>query len=227
MGTPVIAVIGNSDAGKTTLACHLVRTFTAQGHRVAAVKHCPHGHEASRAGSDTERLYEAGASVVVASSPDRVTQTERVGEDSPLATITDGLDDVDLVIVEGYKSSAVPKVLVTNGRSSSPMVDNVVAVVGEGDVADVPTYRPDDLEGLVKQIREQLPARRSDEVTVSLEIDGEPVPLGAYPTSALGATVLGFVSSLKGVPDHPREVTIRVTVGAFAGRPTRPGPGPG
>ncbi len=69
MAPPIVAVVGLSDSGKTNVAASLVAALAGQGYRVAAVKHCPHGHESDRPSSDTDRLYEAGAVTVAASSP--------------------------------------------------------------------------------------------------------------------------------------------------------------
>ena len=121
MITPVVAVVGYSDSGKTKVASSLIKTLTDEGYRVAAVKHCPHGHAADLANSDTDRLYKAGAVAVVASSPARLTRFERVTLDSSLESIVSTMGDrIDLVVAEGFKSSAVPKVLVANGASPTP-----------------------------------------------------------------------------------------------------------
>lgn len=152
---PVVAVVGYSDAGKTRVVAALVEALTHQGFRVAAVKHCPHGHEADRLGSDTDRLSKAGAVTVVASSPGRLTKIEQVNGDSPLETIVSAIGcGADIVIAEGFKSSAVPKVLV---GSSPPPVENVIAhVSGKPKSWDLPTYTFDELDGLAGQIRRQF-----------------------------------------------------------------------
>ncbi len=122
MNTPVVAVVGYSDSGKTRVASSLIKTLTDEGYRVAAVKHCPHGHDADLADRDTDRLYAAGASTVVASSPDRLTKVERVTKDSSLERVVSAMSAaIDMVVAEGFKSSAVPKILVTNGRWPKPM----------------------------------------------------------------------------------------------------------
>ena len=155
---PVVAIVGNSDSGKTTVAASLVSSLSSQGYRVAAVKHCPHGHESGPANSDTERLYQAGAAAVIASSPDRLTRVARVASDSPLESIVSCMaGDMDLVIAEGFKTSAVPKVLVHAGSSSPPRVENVIATVTDGSgPGDAPTYGFDSLDLLTRQLRSQF-----------------------------------------------------------------------
>lgn len=68
---PVVAVVGYSDSGKTRVAAALIELLSARGYRIAAIKHCLHGHQPARPHSDSERLYERGAVAVIASSPDK------------------------------------------------------------------------------------------------------------------------------------------------------------
>ncbi len=154
MTPPVVAVVGLSNSGKTTVAERLVHILTAWGYRVAAVKHCPHGHDIGRSGTDTDRLFEAGARTVVASSPGLVSRSERVEGDLDLASIVATLD-ADIVIAEGFKSSAVPKVVVGDPL---PIEGKVLAYVTElpGTPDGPPTYSPRQLDGLAAQIRQYI-----------------------------------------------------------------------
>ena len=122
---PVVAIVGNSNSGKTRVAVYLIQTLTAQGYRIAAIKHCPHGHDVDRPGSDTDRLYSSGAAVVMASSPGKRTRLERVDGDTPLGSIISSFGpDVDMVIAEGFKANSVPKVLVLSNGGHPPEVQN-------------------------------------------------------------------------------------------------------
>ena len=151
MTPPVVAVVGLSNSGKTTVAERLVHILTAWGYRVAAVKHCPHGHEIGRSGTDTHRLFESGACAVVASSPGLVSRSERVEGDLDLESIVAALD-ADIVIAEGFKSSAAPKIVVGDPQ---PVEGTVIAYVTElpGGPDGPPTYSRRQLDGLAAQIR--------------------------------------------------------------------------
>ena len=202
MITTVLAVVGYSDSGKTKVASSLIKTLTEKGYRLAAVKHCPHGHEVDLADSDTDRLYKAGAVTVVASSPQRLTKFERVTADSALESIVSTIGDgIDLVIAEGFKSSTVPKVLVGNGASPTPIPDDLIAIVtDEPRTWDIPTYSTDELHKLADQIRSQFLEARPTGPSVSLVVDGVPVPLKDYPCDALSGILKGFVGALKWDP---------------------------
>ena len=216
MCTPVVAIVGYSNSGKTEVACSLVRSLTDAGHKVAAVKHCPHGHDLDRAGSDTDRLAGAGATITVACSPGKVTRVEQVDEEPPLQSIVDAFgDDVDLVIAEGFKHSSVPKVLVANGGGQAPQVSNVVAVVGDRPRdCGAPVYCHDELEDLTAYLSDRFLEGREREASVTVTVDGRPVPLKQFPTEALAGVLKGFVSSLSGLPESLTDIQVRVITGS-------------
>ena len=155
MAPPVVAVVGLSNSGKTTVAASLVAALGGQGYRVAAVKHCPHGHESDRASSDTDRLYEAGAVAVAASSPGALTTRRRVTSDPALETVVSTVGaGADIVVAEGFKSSTAPKIVVGDLPVS---LENVIAHVdGKPERSEVPTYTFSQLDGLADQIRQHF-----------------------------------------------------------------------
>ena len=153
---PVVAVVGYSDSGKTAVVSSLIRTLTGEGYRIASVKHCPHGHEVARPGSDTDRHGEAGAALVVASSPGRLTATERVDGDLPLESIVASMGEgIDLVIAEGFKTSSFAKVLVSSGSPIPEHLDNVIATVGDA-ARGVPAYDLDTVHLLAEMVRDRF-----------------------------------------------------------------------
>ncbi len=144
-----------SNSGKTTVAAALVAALTGQGYRVAAVKHCPHGHQSDRASSDTDRLYEAGAVAVAASSPGALTTRRRVGGDLKLETVVSSVGDgADIVVAEGFKSSTAPKIVV--GDLPAPLENVIARVDSKPERSDVPAYTFRQMDGLADQIRRQL-----------------------------------------------------------------------
>ena len=136
-----IAVVGNSGSGKTTLCTQLVADLSVRGYRVAVVKHCPHGHDVDWRGSDSQRIFEAGAVTSVAFSSDKVTRVDRPQPDSLVEDLVVELNGTsDLVLVEGFKNLNLPKILVDDGHP--PKVDNVLATVSLGWNGTVPAGPP-------------------------------------------------------------------------------------
>ena len=119
---PVFCIIARrSNSGKTLLMEALVAALKARGRRVATVKHCPHGHEIGHSGKDSQRIFDAGADVVVMSSPDKATTIRRVDAEPSLDDVVESLGpDYDIILVEGYKASRAAKILVVPGGDVVP-----------------------------------------------------------------------------------------------------------
>jgi len=109
---PVVLVVGPSGVGKTTLLEKLLPALKERGLRVAYIKHIHGEFSLDQPGKDTWRLARAGADAVVISSPRKFALVRRVQEELPLEEILKTFGDYDLVLVEGYKKAAYPKLQV-------------------------------------------------------------------------------------------------------------------
>src|SRR6202161_2322589 len=107
----VFGLAGWSGSGKTTLLERLIPAIVAEGFVVATLKHAHHEFDLDRPGKDSWLHREAGASeVAVISSRRWALVHELRGEpEPPLAEILAKLSPADLVIVEGFKRHAHPK----------------------------------------------------------------------------------------------------------------------
>ena len=155
---PVVAVVGLSNSGKTLVATALIQRLVAQGYRIAAVKHSPHGHQVDRPGTDSERLFRAGAAKVIVSSPDQRTSIERTKQDLSLEEIVASLGPgYDLVVAEGFKGSTAPHVLVLGTDRISPLPQHIIAVVSDQQsVEDTPHYSFQEMDKLAQQIKAKV-----------------------------------------------------------------------
>ena len=107
----VLGVVGWSGSGKTTLITALIPLLAASGIRVSTVKHAHHGFDLDQPGKDSHRHREAGAREVLIASSRRWALLHENGdtEEPPLEALLAHLAPVDLVLVEGFKSFAHPK----------------------------------------------------------------------------------------------------------------------
>ena len=81
--SPIVSVVGRSNSGKTTLVVKLLRELKQRGYRVATIKHSDHDFEIDRPGKDTWGHYEAGADIVVISTPAKMAMIERLDAKFP------------------------------------------------------------------------------------------------------------------------------------------------
>jgi molybdopterin-guanine dinucleotide biosynthesis protein MobB len=105
-----IAIVGPSNSGKTELICRLLEWFTAHELRVAVLKHSHH-EQLGDDGKDTWRYRQAGGRLVALAAPGLL-QITRSGPGEPglTAVLAELAPAVDLILVEGYKTSDLPKV---------------------------------------------------------------------------------------------------------------------
>lgn len=174
---PVIGIAGWKKSGKTTLVVRLIEEFTRRGLRVATVKHAHHDFEIDDGATDSARHRRAGArQVAIVSSRRWALVEELAGAPEPeLDRVIAQLGPCDLVIVEGYKRAAIPKLEVRRSASVSrdTLADkdrNIVAVVADHAVegGGLPAFALDDIPAIadfiagtvgVKSARPAAPAR--------------------------------------------------------------------
>ncbi|HVP11109.1 MAG TPA: molybdopterin-guanine dinucleotide biosynthesis protein B [Phycisphaerae bacterium] len=109
----VVAVCGASGSGKTTLLEQAIPALVQAGLRVAVIKHCGHELEIDRAGKDSDRLFRAGAEVAVQCPGQIVLRRHATPMDDLPLLIARLAADHDVVLVEGHKSTPLPKLWLT------------------------------------------------------------------------------------------------------------------
>lgn len=108
----IYGVTGWKNAGKTTLMERLVQEFVARGLKVSTVKHAHHDTDVDQEGRDSYRHRTACAQEVMLASPKRWALMHELRGDAepPLSELLARMSKVDLILVEGYKSEAHPKI---------------------------------------------------------------------------------------------------------------------
>lgn len=119
----VVGIAGYSGSGKTTLVERIIPALKAKGLRVSVVKHAHHNFDIDQTGKDTWRHREAGAFEVVVASDRRLAlmrEFECEGALSAHHLIAELYQQVDWVIVEGFKQSDLLKIEVWREASGKP-----------------------------------------------------------------------------------------------------------
>jgi molybdopterin-guanine dinucleotide biosynthesis protein B len=139
----IYGIIGWKNAGKTSLMERLVAEITQRGFSVSTVKHMHHDVDLDQPGKDSFRHRAAGATEVVLASAQRFAlMHEHRGPEPDLAEILTRLAPVDLVLVEGYKRHAHPKIEVFRHEAGHPLIQPsdalVRAVASDADLGALP-----------------------------------------------------------------------------------------
>ena len=143
---PYVSFSAKSGTGKTTYLEKLVACLKERGLRIALIKHDAHGFELDQPGKDSYRLREAGVDTMILSGPDQTVQISRhtAGEPS-LKQLLSSIQGVDLILIEGYKFGAQPKIqLLRKGYSKTPVgnSENTIAYVADFPYDPVPSDLP-------------------------------------------------------------------------------------
>ena len=142
----IFGIVGWKNSGKTTLVAALVREFGRRGLRVSTVKHAHHAFDLDRPGKDSYLHRDAGAQEVLIASHGRwaLLHELRGAAEPPLAGLLGHMSPADLVLVEGFKDEAYPKLEVRrNAVEGSLLADSdphIVAIAT--DTAIAPQGKP-------------------------------------------------------------------------------------
>ncbi|MCG2827819.1 molybdopterin-guanine dinucleotide biosynthesis protein B [Methanothermobacter sp. K4] len=207
----IVGVTGTKDTGKTALVEKLVEKLVDTGYRVATLKHTHGGFDFP--GKDTDRHRRAGAEIVAGTGRETFFLIDR-GMDLPeVVGVLEILDDIDFLVVEGFKSMEY-----ANISTSTP---------GEFTLKVVDPFKIDEVDDLIELIerrsygllqdlncgkcgfescREFAKAKvkgeadgkdcKSQPDRVLLRINGKPVPLNPFVQNFIAGTVLGMVDAL-------------------------------
>jgi molybdopterin-guanine dinucleotide biosynthesis protein MobB len=180
---PVFGMYGHSDSGKTTLIVKLVTQFTKEGYRVATVKCTKKSISLDLKGKDTWRHHAAGAKLVVFSaacetdfllnSPMSLSETVRIISE---------FGCYDLILVEGAHDPDVPKIQIGGGRKRKHTIA---------------CYK-DNFNDIIQLIKKEMKMKQSSQ-RLDIIVNGKNIPLTEFPGHILTNTIVGMLSSLKGV----------------------------
>jgi molybdopterin-guanine dinucleotide biosynthesis adapter protein len=159
--TPILSFVGKSGVGKTTLMEKLVVELKRRSYRLGVIKHHAHTTPVDGRGKDSWRYAEAGANVVVVSSPIEFARFERVERELTLDEIAEHVGAVDLILTEGFKREAAPKIEVSRTALGADLVgraDELIAVVSDHPISlDIPRFDLEDVAGIAAFIECKFP----------------------------------------------------------------------
>jgi molybdopterin-guanine dinucleotide biosynthesis protein B len=149
----IIGLAGWSGSGKTTLITKLLPHLIARGQRVSTLKHAHHGFDLDQPGKDSFMHRTAGATEVVISSAKRFAVLHELRDEPEwdLPELLTKFAPVDLVLVEGFKRDAFPKLEIHRAANGKPLIQpddpHIVAIASDIPLlqAKVPVVGLDDI----------------------------------------------------------------------------------
>jgi molybdopterin-guanine dinucleotide biosynthesis protein B len=210
----IVAIIGESDSGKTSLIRRLIPELRKRGYSAAVIKHCAHGFDLDVKGKDSWQMMKAGAEGVGMVAPDRLAVLRKTRDAEKFAHLAAKyFRDADIVIVEGgYGVKGLKTIeVLPKGKPVKVQSDrkDLIAVVSSSKVdVECPVYRPGQIAEIADLLVSELPALQ---MSVSLEVDGRPVLLNAFVQKTFQNVVVALVESLHGIASSPDQITLSVT----------------
>lgn len=132
---PIIGFSAFSGTGKTTLIEHLIVCFKKKGVRLAVIKHDTHDFIIDYPGKDSWRFTQAGADIVLISSPVKTAIMEQCSH--TLEENIACMQGVDLILVEGYKQEDLPRVGICRkgtGKGLPCCLEDYIAIVTDDEI---------------------------------------------------------------------------------------------
>ena len=155
-----VSVVGRHNSGKTTFLLALLPILVGRGLRVGYLKHAHVGFEIDHEGKDSYRARRTGVMQTIVTGGGQTAVIDDSGE----ATIAEVIrryarEDLDLVVVEGFKREPLPKIEVARAAVSKgelvcaddPLLLGVVADF-DPPRRDVPRFAMDDHAGVADLI---------------------------------------------------------------------------
>ncbi len=145
---PLVTVIGRKHSGKTTVLVRLTAELAGRGWRVMSIKHGTHTFNIDPATTDTYRHYhEGGVAKVAMVAPDKFALVERHEAEPSAEEVADRyMSDADVIVCEGFKASALPRIEVFRRAAHAAPIYQAgatdsahhIAIVTDADDLDVP-----------------------------------------------------------------------------------------
>ncbi len=163
---PILSVAAYSGTGKTTLLEQLIPALKARGLRLCVMKHDAHEFQADKEGKDSWRMTQAGADVTLLTNGAHAV----CFENRPVSTETllRRVEDVDLILTEGYKHGPWKKIALFRAAVGKPFpcaLEECLAVVTDTPLktGNVPSFAFSDVEALAERIITELDSLKGEE----------------------------------------------------------------
>ena len=211
----IVSIVGKKNTGKTSLSVKVIEELTKRGYNVASIKHSHHTMEMDKENTDTWKHKQAGSKVVVGIGSTTFFNVRREMDLNRLLFLIKYMDDIDFVVIEGFKKYNYPKIITSPNVKDEYTIKEVDSFTidkkGVEDLVDLIEERSHDIvdtlfanncgfndgEAIAGEIRQgNITVEELDNVQSYMSIDGHVIGLNRFVSDFLKQTVLGVVSTL-------------------------------
>jgi molybdopterin-guanine dinucleotide biosynthesis protein MobB len=141
---PLLGFCAYSGTGKTTLLTKLLPLLKQEGLRVGMVKHAHHRFDIDHPGKDSYELRKAGAEQMLVASRRRMALVRETGDQQAEPILEDALamlalEQLDLILVEGFKQAAIAKIELHRPSLGKPLMypedPHIIAIASDEPLA--------------------------------------------------------------------------------------------
>jgi len=175
----MLAFCGYSGSGKTTLITRLIGALKSK-YAVAYIKHDAHKFTLDKKGKDTYKAKEAGAERILINDPHHSGMI--TGSSPDHWDDNSNLESADIVLVEGYKNSSLPKILVLDKSDEllqkyrNGEFEQVAGIVYCDRPAEIlggpPQFHRDDVDGICDRVTNIFSEKAASLHLYGLVLDG-------------------------------------------------------
>ena len=166
VNAPRIAFVGRHNSGKTTLLLAVLPLLAKPGLRVGYLKHAHAGFEIDRPEKDSYRARRTGVVQTIVTGGGQTAVIDDGEKEAGLEAVVARYvrEDLDLLVIEGFKAEPLPKIEVARGALSTELLclddRNLIATVADFPVRpDVPHFGPGDAEAVAEFILARIGSR--------------------------------------------------------------------
>jgi molybdopterin-guanine dinucleotide biosynthesis adapter protein len=203
----IVGVVGRSGVGKSTLAVKIIKELKSRGHKVGAVKHTTHKIDIDQPGKDSNLMHDAGACAVAISSKDKTAMyMDTESEWSPAEIAVRLFPEVDIVVVEGFGGSPMPRIAVLRKGACEELhvKKGLIGIVADFDVdTDIPVFTFDQVPDIT-DLFENYIKTKGPKRDAYLFVNGEKIFIKPFIKDFFLKTISAMVDTLKGTGDAKR-----------------------
>jgi len=163
MSPKLVAIVGKSNSGKTTLITRLLPLFAQSGLKVGTIKHTHHQVELDRQGKDSWKHRLAGSSRVLLLTGSNLALFSNIDSEPTLKELAGTyFSDLDIVVSEGFKNEDCLKLEIyrtSNGKTPlycDPAYQIHALISDSFPDVSIPTFGLDDIQEIYIWICQKL-----------------------------------------------------------------------